>query len=65
VKCALGLKFCGEKDFLALGSEMITINVKQWCNRCLGYRIGVKIGGSVTSGGMKVLKKAGGQFEQI
>jgi hypothetical protein len=30
VKCALGLKFGGENEFVALGSETIAINGKQW-----------------------------------
>jgi hypothetical protein len=42
VKFVLGLKFGGEKIFLALGSKRIAINVKRWCNRCPGYRLGVK-----------------------
>jgi hypothetical protein len=57
VKCVLGLKFCEENEFLALGSEMIAINGERWCIRCLGYRIGMKFGVSVTRGGMRVLEK--------
>jgi hypothetical protein len=59
VKCELGLKFCGENEFLALGSETIAINRKQWCIRCLGYRIGVKFGVEVIGGVMRVLEKSG------
>jgi hypothetical protein len=59
VKCVLGLKFGGENEFVALSSETIAINVKQWCNRCLVYQIGVKFGESVTRCGMKVLEKSG------
>jgi hypothetical protein len=59
VKCVLGLKFDRENIFLALGSKWIAINGKQWNNRCLGYRIGVNFGESVTSSGRRVLEKAG------
>jgi hypothetical protein len=55
----LGLKFCEENEFYALGSETIAINGEQWCIRHLGYRIGVKFGVSVTRGGMRVLEKTG------
>jgi hypothetical protein len=55
----LGLKFCEENNFLTYGSETIAKNVKQGCNRCLGYRIGVKVGVSVIGGGMSVLEKTG------
>jgi hypothetical protein len=58
VKCALGLKFGGENEFVALGLETIAIYVKRWCNRCLGYQIGMKFSKSVTRGDMKVLEKS-------
>jgi hypothetical protein len=57
VKCVLGLKFCGENNILALGSETIAENGTQWNIWCLRYQIGVKFGVSVTEGGMRVLEK--------
>jgi hypothetical protein len=57
VKCVLGLKFCGENNILALGSETIAENGTQWNIWCLRYQIGVNFGVSVTGGGMRVLEK--------
>jgi hypothetical protein len=59
VKWGLGLKFGVGKVFLALGSKRIAIKVKRWCNRCLGYRIGVKFGVWGTGSGLSVLEKVG------
>jgi hypothetical protein len=59
VKCVFGLKFCGENEILALGSETIAINGKQWYIWCLGYRIGVNFGEDVTGCVMRVLEKVG------
>jgi hypothetical protein len=56
VKCVLGLKFCGENGILALDSEMIAINGKKRNTRCLGYRIGVNFGESVTGSVLRVGK---------
>ena len=61
MKCDLGLKFFGENDFLAPGSEMIAKNGKQKYIMSLGYRIDV----SVTGGRMRVLKTNWDRFEQI
>jgi hypothetical protein len=55
----LGLKFCGENEFLALGSKGIVVNGKWGNNRCLGYRIGMKFGERVTGRGRRVLEKTG------
>jgi hypothetical protein len=55
----LGLRFGEENEFLALGSERFTTKVERWCNRCLGYQIGVKFGESVTGSGRSVLEKVG------
>jgi hypothetical protein len=59
VKCVLGLKFCGENEFLALDSKRIAIKGKWGNNRCLGYRIVVKFGERVTGSGRRVLEKIG------
>jgi hypothetical protein len=59
VKCVLGLRFCRENKFLVLGSKGIAINGKWGNNQCLGYRIGVKFGESVTGSGWRVLEKTG------
>jgi hypothetical protein len=56
VKCVLGLKFCGENGILSLDSEMIAINGKKRNTRCLGYRIGVNFGESVTGSVLRVGK---------
>jgi hypothetical protein len=55
----LSLKFCEENGILALGSETIAINGKQWNTRCLGYQISVNFGESVTRNVMRVLEKDG------
>jgi hypothetical protein len=59
VKYVIGLKFCEENKILALVSETIAINGKQWCNRCLGYRIGMKVGMCVTGVAVGVLEQFG------
>jgi hypothetical protein len=59
VKWVLGLKFGRGKIFLAPDSKMIAINVKRWCNRSLGYRIGVKFSERVTESSWRVLEKVG------
>jgi hypothetical protein len=55
----LGLRFGEENKFLALGSKRIAIKGKQWNNQCIGYRIGVNFGESITGSGRSVLEKVG------
>jgi hypothetical protein len=59
--CVLGLRFCEENEFLALGSETIAIKGSQRCIRCLGYQIDMNFGEEVTGGVMRVrvLEKSG------
>lgn len=59
MRCVLGLKFCEDNEFVALGSEMIAINGKQWNTQCLGYWIDVDFGEEVTGCVMRVIEKAG------
>jgi hypothetical protein len=47
------------KNIFGTWLKRIAIKVKRWCNRCLGFQIGVKSGVRGTGSSWSVLEKLG------